>query len=153
MLPGKSYDVASLTQVLLRHKWLLLLPLFAGGLGSYVFARQLPDLFRSETTILVVPQSVPEIYVRSTVTTRIEDRLRTITQQILSRTRLERIVGEFDLYREERRRLPMEDVVAVMRDEVELEVTRSDSFRLAFVYRDPDVAMKVPLKNVKLQRA
>lgn len=143
MLPGKSYDVASITQALLRHKWLLLLPLVAGGLGSYVYARQLPDLFQSETTILVVPQSVPEIYVRSTVTTRIEDRLRTITQQILSRTRLEQIVGEFDLYPEERRSLPMEDVVALMRDEVELEVTRSDSFRLAFVYRDPEVAMKV----------
>lgn len=143
MLPGKSYDIASLTQILRRRKWLLLLPLVAGGVGAYVFARQLPDQFRSETTILVVPQQVPEIYVRPTVTTRIEDRLRTITQQTLSRTRLEQIVGEFDLYPEERKNLPMEDVVELMRDEVELEVTRSDSFRLAFVYRDPEIAMKV----------
>ena len=143
MLPGKHYDAPSIGRLLWRRKATVILPLLVGALASFVMARRLPDLFRSETTILVVPQSVPEIYVRSTVTTRIEDRLRTITQQILSRTRLEQIVGEFDLYPEERAQLPMEGVVALMRDEVDIEVTRSDSFRLAFVYRQPEVAMKV----------
>ena len=62
--------------------------------------RTLPNLYRSDTLILVVPQRVPESYVRSTVTTRIEDRLQSITQQILSRTRLERIIQDFNLYAE-----------------------------------------------------
>ncbi len=75
----------------------------------------LPNRFRSETVILIVPQRVPESYVRSTVTARIEDRLRSIQQQILSRTRLELIIRDFNLYPSERQRLPMEDVVERMR--------------------------------------
>ena len=62
----------------------------------------LPNVYRSETLILVVPQRVPESYVRSTVTTRIEDRLQSISQQILSRTRLERIIQDFNLYPKQR---------------------------------------------------
>ena len=62
-----------------------------------------------------MPQRVPESYVRSTVTTRIEDRLQSISQQILSRTRLERIIQDFNLYTEERRTGIMEDIVERMR--------------------------------------
>ena len=76
----------------------VVLPLVAVTLGTMLMSRRLPDLYRSETIILVVPQQVPESYVRSTVTTRIEDRLQSISQQILSRTRLERIIQDFNLY-------------------------------------------------------
>ena len=61
-----------------------------------IVARVLPDWYRSETLILVVPQRVPENYVKSTVTTKIEDRLHSISQQILSRTRLERVIQDFN---------------------------------------------------------
>ena len=67
--------------------------------GTVIGTRRLPNRYRSETLILVVPQRVPESYVRSTVTARIEDRLQSISQQILSRTRLERIIQDFNLYR------------------------------------------------------
>ena len=59
----------------------------------------LPNKYRSETMVLVVPQRVPESYVRTTVTTRIEERVRSIREQILSRSRLERIIEEFNSYR------------------------------------------------------
>ena len=75
-------------------------------------ARRLPSIYRSETLIQVVPQRIPESYVRSTVTTRIEDRLGGIQQMILSRSRLERIINDFNLYPEERKVMVMEDVVA-----------------------------------------
>ena len=70
--------------------------------SAALWVRQLPNTYRSETLILVVPQRVPESYVRSTVTARIEDRLQTISQQIMSRTRLEQIVQDFNLYPQER---------------------------------------------------
>ena len=59
--------------------------------------------------ILVVPQRVPESYVRSTVTARIEDRLRAIREQVMSRTRLERVILEFNLYAEARKTGTMQE--------------------------------------------
>src|ERR671919_408944 len=100
MLPGKKYTPEDVLVILRRRVWWLLVPFAVVGAGAAIYARLLPDVYRSETVILVVPQRVPESYVRSTVTTRIEDRLQTIRQQILSRVRLEQIIRDFNLYSE-----------------------------------------------------
>jgi hypothetical protein len=47
---------------------------------------------------------VPESIVRPTVTVDVAERLQTISQLILSRTRLERIIEEFNLYGRSARR-------------------------------------------------
>jgi protein tyrosine kinase modulator len=91
----------------------------------------------------VVPQRVPENYVKSTVTARIEDRLQSIRQQILSRTRLERIIEEFNLYEKERATELMEDIVARMRNDVAIDVVRGDAFRVAYVGGEPRTVMRV----------
>ena len=77
----------------------MLVPFVFIAVTTVVVTRRLPNRFRSETLILVVPQQIPENYVQPTVKVRLEDRLASFNQQILSRTRLEQIVREFDLYR------------------------------------------------------
>jgi uncharacterized protein involved in exopolysaccharide biosynthesis len=100
-------------------------------------------LYRSDTLILVVPQRVPPDYVQSTVRTGIEDRLQAISQQIFSRTRLERVIRDFDLYSEDRRSGSMEDIIQRMRDDIEVQVQRGDAFRVTYVGSDPRTVMKV----------
>jgi uncharacterized protein involved in exopolysaccharide biosynthesis len=107
---------------------LIILPAIAIAAGVAAWTYQLPDRYRSDTLILVVPQRVPENYVRSTVTTRVEDRLQVISQQILSRTRLERIIQDLNLYPEERKTEIMEDIVERMRNDIETPVVRGDAF-------------------------
>jgi uncharacterized protein involved in exopolysaccharide biosynthesis len=103
----------------------------------------LPTRYQAETLILVVPQQVPEQYVRASVTTRVEDRLQTITQQILSRTRLERIIQDFDLYPERRKTSTMEDTVDQMRSSIRIQIRSGDSFRVGFTSAEPRTAMRV----------
>jgi hypothetical protein len=67
--------------------------------------------YQSADKLLVVPQRVPESYVRSSVTTKIEDRLRSINSQVRSRTKLERIIDDFNLYPERRKKDVMQDIV------------------------------------------
>jgi len=87
---------------------------------------------------------VPESYVRSTITMRIEDRLRSISEQILSRSVLERIIVDFDLYPDVRKHVPMEEVVARMRKDIEVEPPiKDDTFRISYVSGDPVIAQKV----------
>src|SRR5512145_1320047 len=95
-------DPRDLLEIAWRRKWLILVPFLLLGASAAFLARALPSVYRSSTVILVEKPKVPEAYIRSTVTTRIEDRLATITQQILSRTWLERVITQLDLYRDER---------------------------------------------------
>ena len=65
--------------------------------------------------VQIVPQSIPNSMVQSTVTSRTEDRMSSLKAQVRSRVQLERVITELNLYPEERTRLPMEDVVEKMR--------------------------------------
>ena len=115
MIPGKKYTLADYEHIAWRRRWLILVPFLVVAIGTVVVVQLLPNRYRSETTILVVPQRVPENLVRSTVSQGIDERLQMISQQILSRTRLERIVQEFNLYEHERKDMIMEDVIEQMR--------------------------------------
>ena len=143
MLPGRVYNPASIAALLWRRKWLVVLPVVLGASAASLYSARLPNQYQAETLILVVPQRVPESFVRATVTMRIEDRLRTISQQILSRTRLEQIIQEFNLYPELRQTRPLDDVVAYMRDMVHISIVRGDSFRLSYTYTEPTATMRV----------
>jgi polysaccharide chain length determinant protein (PEP-CTERM system associated) len=147
VLPGKQYTPEAILKILWHRRWLLIVPMAAASIGAYTVARRLPSIYSSETVIQVVPQRIPESYVRSTVTTRIEDRLGGIRQIILSRSRLERIILDFDLYQDERKVMVIEDVVALMRNrDVDVRVERGDAFRVSYVNLDPRLAQKVAEK-------
>lgn len=144
MLPGKVYKPEDIVQILGRRIWLLLVPFAVIAAGTAVYTRYLPDRFRSDTVIMVVPQRVPESYVRSTVSSRIEDRLNAISQQILSRSKLERIVQEFNLYGEERRTGIMEDIVQKMRTrDIKIRIQGGDSFQVSYEGENPRTVQKV----------
>jgi polysaccharide chain length determinant protein (PEP-CTERM system associated) len=145
VIPGKQYSLDTLLQVARRRKWLILVPAMLIAAAAVLVIYFLPNVYRSETLILVVPQRVPETYVKSTVTARIEDRLQAISQQILSRTKLEQIINDFKLYQRERADGElMEDIVEQMRTrDIGIGVVKGDAFRLSFRTDDPRVAMRV----------
>jgi len=143
VIPGKKYAPEDIALIAWRRKWWAVLPAIAIAGSVYFWAKTLPNQYRSDTLILVVPQRVPESYVRSTVTTRIEDRLQSITQQILSRTRLERIIQDFNLYPEARKTAIMEDIVDRMRGSINVQVVKGDAFRVSFTADEARTAMRV----------
>ena len=145
MIPGKQYSFDTLMEAARRRKWLILIPAVVIAIGASLVVYFLPNVYRSETLIMVVPQRVPESYVKSTVTARIEDRLQAISQQILSRTKLEQIISDFNLYKRERDDGElMEDIVEQMRQrDIGMGVVKGDAFRLSFQADDPRVAMRV----------
>jgi polysaccharide chain length determinant protein (PEP-CTERM system associated) len=115
VLPGKKYSPEDYLFAAWRRKWVLILPIVLFSGAAFLYARSLPDQYRSEARVLVLPQQVPESYVKSTVTSTLSDRLQVMSQQIMSRARLERIIQEFNLYPEERKTSIMQDVVDQMR--------------------------------------
>jgi polysaccharide chain length determinant protein (PEP-CTERM system associated) len=144
VLPGRKYKADDILRLLWRRKWLIVLPFVVCSAGTYVVAKRLPDQFKSETTILVVPQRVPESYVRSTVSGRIEDRVQSLQQQILSRSRLERIILDFNLYRPALQTQPMESVIEGMRSAIKVDIVRGgEAFTVVYTASDPRTVQAV----------
>ena len=65
----------------------------AGTAATVLLARLLPRTYKAEALILVDSQEIPEKYVEPTVTTAMQERLATLSQQILSATRLGKIIS------------------------------------------------------------
>lgn len=143
MIPGKKYTPDEVVAMLWRWKWLIVLPCLAGTAAAYTYARSLKDLYRSEALIVMTPQQVREDLIRSTVRSNLADRIQTISQQVLNRTRLESIIVDLNLYAEERKLGLMEDVVERMRQEVSVQTVRGDAFRVGYVSESPVMAMRV----------
>jgi polysaccharide chain length determinant protein (PEP-CTERM system associated) len=144
VLPGKTYTLDEIVRILKHRWWLILVPLVLGTTAGVLGYKWLPVEYRSETLIMVIPQRVPDTYVKSTVTTNVEDRLRSIGEQIQSRSRLERIIQDLDLYKDRRRTGALEDAVLRMRDDIDLKLEGKDSsFRVSYIHSDPKIAQKV----------
>src|SRR3954465_6029757 len=106
-----GFGLDSVLALLRRRKWLAVL-VFIGPCSVVVgLVPFLPNIYQSTATVLVERQQVPEAFVRSTVTSALETRLQTITQEILSRTRLEELITRFGLYADLKRRVPPEAVI------------------------------------------
>jgi len=150
MLPGKTYTPIDYALMAWRRRWIIVSLLFVGLYTALVVSSRMPTMYMSEMLIQVVPQRVPDTYVKSTVTMRTIDRLSALSEQIMSRTELERLITEMNLYSDLRAELPMQDVVDQMRAEIRVEPIRerngnqdADSFWVRFAYPDPQVAARV----------
>ena len=97
MFQTPSFDIRPYINLALRRKWWIIVPFILSALGGAAFLSTTPKTYRTSTLILLEPQSIPDSFVRSTVTESVEGRLRTMSQQIHSRTNLEAIVGAFDI--------------------------------------------------------
>jgi polysaccharide chain length determinant protein (PEP-CTERM system associated) len=151
VLPGKRFTPEEIVHIVRRRAWLVVLPFAIGLAAAPVISRFVPVLFRSETLIMVIPQRVPDSYVKSTVTAKMEDRLPSISNLILSRSRLERTIVDFNLYPELRAQGIMEDIVQRMRDDIgKVELQGPESFRVKYVNSDPRTAQKVAARLASL---
>lgn len=131
-LPVREY-----WDIVRRRRWYIILTAILVTVATAVVVYRMPNTYRAETVILVDPQKVPDSYVTSTVSASIADRLSTIQQQVMSPSRLKRIIDTLNLYPEMRKRSSEQEVVEVMQQSTLVEVVnpggqRLSAFRIAF---------------------
>ncbi|MGP0593570.1 polysaccharide biosynthesis tyrosine autokinase [Nitrospira sp. T9] len=133
-----------------RRKWLILSFVILGIAIGGTLAWLKVDMYRSETVILIEQQKIPEKYVSSVVGGSTADRVSTMTQQVLSRTSLLKIIEEFHLYSDEIKARGYEGVIEELRTNIKIETKGSggqiEAFNISFAHRDPKMAMKVTAK-------
>jgi polysaccharide chain length determinant protein (PEP-CTERM system associated) len=97
MVQTSKFEIAPYVELASRRKWWIIIPFVMVALGALGFLKVSPKTYVATTLVLLEPQSIPDSFVKSTIPETMEGRLRTITQQINSRTNLERIIAEFHL--------------------------------------------------------
>jgi len=125
----RGSGIARIETVWRRRKWLGILVFILPLTAAAAMIVALPDLYESSALVMVERQQVPEAFVRPTVTSELETRIHSISQEILSRSRLESLVTRMGLYPELKDRAPADEAVNRLRRDVRLELNRADQSR------------------------
>ena len=124
-----------------------------GAVVAYI----LPPVYRSEATILIEAQEIPQDLVATTVTGYVQERIIGIKQSLVTYDNLVRVAEKLDLYPELRKSGDISEMVTKFRKSIDVEmidVQASDSssrgqriatvsFTVGFESDDPYVAQKV----------
>ena len=129
---------------IIKRRWILATSTFLAVLAVGVtYCLFWPPIYQATCLVVVQPQKVPGDIIRTTVTSKIADRLQIITQQVLSRTRLTEIIDRFELYPAVRGKATPEDLAEKMRKDITIKITRDNYFTITFVYKDPKLCAAV----------
>jgi len=145
---GEGFDVQRILGIVRRRHLEFLIPLFLGWLLVWVASWALPPKYQSTTLILVEQPTMPKDYVTPNVTDDLQERLQSITQQILSRTRLLRIIDQFNLYNSAHGNSTPDEKVERMRKDIDIALVRDErsritAFDVSYAARNPHMAQQV----------
>ncbi len=151
MLPGKVLGPADMLGILRRRAWLIAIPPVVGLFAALIYSSTIPNKYESDMLIAIDAQSVPEDFVRSTVTLETSRRVEALQVKVLSRTALQQLIEEFNLYPLEREQESLEEVIAGMRDDIKVVMERTrerqpSAFHIRYQYDDPKIAAEVTQK-------
>ncbi len=153
MLGNRKLTIDDYLAILRRRRWWIAIPTVVVALGAYLVSLAIHDRYTSKTLVLVEQQKVPENYVRSVVTDALNQRLATMQEQILSRTRLQPIIEKFGLQKQDTGHGPTEDLVDQLRGAIKISAVRTmvgtqpdaglPGFTISFTADDPHLAQQI----------
>ncbi len=123
MIGQHELTIEDYKTIVRRRIWLLIIPAVVFSVSAYLVSLFLPARYKSETMVLVEAPTVSSELVRP-IGGDTNQRLATMREEILSRTRLQQIIEKFNLYREDVGKRPMEELVARLRSSIDVGAVR-----------------------------
>jgi polysaccharide chain length determinant protein (PEP-CTERM system associated) len=140
----QSQQVRRFVDIIMRRKALILTFFFLSIAVGMAVTVVTPKQYRAMALLSYQEQKVNPAKMSPDVQTKIRDMVSTLSQIVTSRTNLEKVINTLNLYGDEKRKLPMEDVVDLMRKQIEIKPsTRGDTFSISFVGSVPGDVVKV----------
>jgi len=141
--PGLQRDLNEYLEIPLRRPFYVLVPTVVLTIAAVAYSFTVSKLYQSSTLIMVETQKVPASFVPDMASQSIADRMQTVKQEILSRTRLERVLEEVDPYPDAMGRRPLSSVIDNMRDDIKIVTKGRDAFTIEYVHQVPEMAQRV----------
>ena len=138
-------------KIILRRRWYIIVPFCLSMIVGIYLVLTLPKIYSAETLVLLQSQRVNTEFVRPITSADMDAMVNTISQQILSRSNLKKIINEFKLFSDpEIKNMFLQDKIADMRRRILITVKRTadyrhgiESFKISFKGKEPEVVMKV----------
>jgi polysaccharide chain length determinant protein (PEP-CTERM system associated) len=155
MLGDRELNFEQYVAILKRRKWWLAVPTLLVPIVVYLGSLLVPNQYRSQTLVLVEEQKVPDNFVKPVVNEELNERLATMQEQILSRTRLQPLIERFRIFPSEMNSVPMDELVDRMRKMISVIAVKADfgdtsgprkglpGFYISFSASDPHLAQQV----------
>jgi succinoglycan biosynthesis transport protein ExoP len=124
----------------LHHPWWLLVPLVLTFASATAAALLLPKRYNASSLVLIKASGVPDKIIASVGQELDARRHQTIRQEILSRTRLERVNEDLHPYPDT---ATATAAVEALRGSIEVTMRGADAFTVSFTHRDPALARDV----------
>ena len=147
--PEQQRDFEWYLSILRRRHMHFLITLLVVWMVVWGTSWVIPPKYKSNTLIIVEQPTMPKSYVEPNVSGDVRERLQSITEQILSRTHLLTIIQKMNLYENSRGVRTVDDKIAMMRKDIDIEVVRDpqndqiSAFRIYYTSHDPHVARNV----------
>jgi uncharacterized protein involved in exopolysaccharide biosynthesis len=93
-----------------RWRKMLLTLVLSGTLGGFLVSYVFPPKYTSESTVLVEGQKVPDTYVQPIITSDFTQRIQTLSQQVLSTSRLRPVIQSLNLVKPDEEGRLIEDI-------------------------------------------
>ncbi|HLL75472.1 MAG TPA: GNVR domain-containing protein [Pyrinomonadaceae bacterium] len=136
-------------RILWRRKWVILLPALAVSAAVTAVVWRLPNVYQSTSLLMVRPSTLSQGIAPQLSDDELTIRINQIGQKVFSRTTLEPLIVNYNLYAADRRRgVPMESLVERMKTKdirIELHKSReiTNGFELSYRGPTPQVAKDV----------
>lgn len=147
MLGHRPLKVEDYVRILKQRAVLIVVPAVVLSVASLLLSNAIPPQYVSQTLVLVEQQRVPDEYVKPVVTSDLDQRLASMKEQILSRSRIEPLVQRFNLYPG----ATPDDRLANVRKSIEIKPIKSEiagagglpGFFISYRASDPHTAQQV----------
>ncbi len=142
-------DINIYIEMAKKRKWYIIIPFLLTILAGMAYLLSSPKIYEAQTLILVQSQSVPQDFVRNIVSTTIEDRLRSITQEVTSRTNLEKMISTYQLFPDQPSTMTIDDKVLALRKAITIDINTAgrrratNAFTISIRGKDPKTLMMV----------
>jgi len=121
----------------------------AGSAISVFVVSLLPRMYKADALIMLEGQGFSERYVASTAIMDPQENVAAIIQDVLSATRLQQVIDECGLYKDKRDKLPQDEIIKSLRDDISLVLEKAGpqehviAFRVGYRAADPSLAAQV----------
>jgi uncharacterized protein involved in exopolysaccharide biosynthesis len=161
----EAVSVFELWSILKRRFYLFSLPAIAIFVVVFVYALNISATYRSEATILIEDQDIPESFIGARMSTFASQQVKLISQRLLTVQNIMGLVEKFDLYEPTDPGVPVSASILAdyFREDMELELinesvidqqgreaSASIAFKLAFKSAEPETALQVTEELVTL---
>jgi polysaccharide chain length determinant protein (PEP-CTERM system associated) len=150
MLGHRPMVTEDYTGILRRRVWLLIVPAVVLSVAAYLVSMRIPNRYESVTSVLIEEQRISDSIVKPILNGDSSQKLTTMKERILSRTRLQPIVERFGLFSD--KGLPLEERINMLHDAIKvtptaaMEGTRANQlpgFSIQVTLNDPRLAQQV----------